>query len=240
MAVLAVIVLVVIVGGGAYVYHKNHKTKTVSDSTSTSSTSKTSKTSTNDKTATTTDPYAGWQTYTSTEEKATFKYPSNWTVDTADQYASNDSAIHDYTGLKSPDGKVLVRWTSKIDGFGNEHSANYPYTTAIDKTPVTGAASDYVVSGITTADGSTYYPWIALENDAAYGALSTGVAGSLDTFLGRNNLDSTTGQPDTALFSTSGPRVNQGAPALSQSDAQAYLSSADMQQAKLILESFSH
>lgn len=55
---LALVVLVVVAAGGAYVYHKDHKTKApVSSSTGTTSTSKTGKTSTSSKPATTQGTY---------------------------------------------------------------------------------------------------------------------------------------------------------------------------------------
>ena len=239
IGVLVVVLVVIVLGGaGAYVYHRDHKAKP-STTSSTSTNSKTS-TSTTTKPPAPADPYAGWKTYTSTQEKATFKYPSDWIVDTASQYPSNDSNNTDYTALKSPDGKVIVRWTSMITGFGNESGTSYPLHEVVNKTPIPGATGDYVVSAVTTLDGSIYYPWIAVANDPSYGILSSGVQGSLGLFMGRNNLNSSTGNHDTALFSVSGPRVNEGAPALTQAQARAYLSDADMQQAKLILLSLAY
>ena len=186
------------------------------------------------------DPYAGWKTYSSTQEKATFRYPTDWTVDAAAQYASNDSANTDYIALKSPDGKVVVHWTSMITGFGNEHGSSYPLHEVVDKTAIVGASGDHVVSGVSTLDGTTYYPWIAVENDSNYGILSSGVQGTLDLFVGRNNINKSTGRHDTALFSTSGPQTNQGAPGLGKAEAEAYLGNANMQQAKLILLSLTY
>jgi hypothetical protein len=229
---LAAAVVLVLGVAGVLVYNQQHKPK--SDTTANSSTN----TSTSKQTAA--DPYAGWKIYASTVEKVTFKYPADWTVDAADQYASNDPTNHDYIALKSPSGNVVVRWTSEVDGFGGEPGANYPLSKVFDKTPISGASNDYVVSGITTLDGSIYYPWIAVENDATYGALSSGVNSGLALFMGHNNVNPTTEKADTTLFSTSGPRVNEGAPGLSEAQAQAYLSNADMQQAKLILASLSY
>lgn len=238
-AVLVLVVVMLIGVLGYMVYKDHHKTTATNPATNSSQTTATG-TSSSTKTTTTPDPYAGWKTYTSSIEKITFKYPSDWTVDTTDQQVSNDPTNSDYTAYKSPDGKVVVHWTSLIDGFGNEHDANYPLNSVIDKTAIVGASGDYVVSGITTLDGSTYYPWIAVENDPSYGILSSGVGGSLDMFMGRNNINSTTGKPDTALFSTSGPRSDQGAPSLSRAQAQTYLSNSDMEQAKLILASLNY
>lgn len=234
---ILVLVIVALIGVVGFMVYKNHNKTKPAPAASTAAKSTTTPAKT---TPASTNPYAGWKTYTSSVEKITFKYPADWTADTADQYASNDPSNSDYTALRSADGKVVVRWTSLIDGFGNEHDANYPLNTVVDKTPIVGAAGDYVVSGITTLDGSTYYPWIAVENNASYGILSSGVGGSLDLFMGHNNVNPTTGTPDAALFSTSGPRTNQGAPSLTEAAAKAYLSNSDMQQAKLILKSFTY
>jgi prepilin-type N-terminal cleavage/methylation domain-containing protein len=190
--------------------------------------------------ATSTDPYSGWKTYTSSEEKATFEYPSDWSIDASDAMSSNDPNNHDFTAIKSPDGQVIVRWTSEIDGFGNEYGTTYPYNDVVSKTPIKNASGDFVISGTTTLDGTAYYPWIAVANNPTDGILATGISGTLDTFLGRNNLNPTTGHHDTALFSTSGPRTNEDSPSLSQAQAIAYLSNGDMQQARLILLSLSY
>jgi len=232
---------VLVVGGtGAYVYHHSHKSKTPVVAKSTTTAKTPTQTSKGGAAAAASNPYAGWQTYTSSEEKASFKYPSNWTVDPQGEYVSNDSSNKDCSAIMSPDGKVVVRWTSELDGLGNEPGASYPLNTLVSKTPLPSISGDYVVSGITTLDGSNYYPWIALENDPTYGVLTSGVGGNLDLFMGVNNINPTTGTHDTALFSTSGPKTNDGAPALTETQAIAYLSNSDMQQAKQILQSFSY
>ncbi|MFC1419379.1 hypothetical protein [Streptacidiphilus cavernicola] len=75
IAVLAVVVVLgVIGGGGAYVYHQNHKTK---PATKTSTTSK-SDGSSSTKPKPVADVYAGWGTYTSAKEGLSFRYPSGW------------------------------------------------------------------------------------------------------------------------------------------------------------------
>jgi len=226
---LLILVIVAIIGfTGWYVYHAK-QTSGKNNTTSASAT------------PTPTSVYAGWKTYTSSAEKATFKYPAGWAIDTADQYVSNDANNSDYTALKSPDGKVVVRWTSLINGFGNEHGDSYPLNTVIDKMPITGATGYYVVSGVTTLDGTTYFPWVAVENDASFGVLSSGVSGNLDLFMGRNNIDPISGNANTALFSTNGPRTNLGVPSFSsKAQAIAYLSNNDVKQAKLILGSLSY
>lgn len=182
-----------------------------------------------------TDPYAGWKVYTSSAEKITFKYPDDWMVDAQDALVPNDPANTDYIALKSPDGKVVVHWVSEVDGFGDEHTDSYPYNEIIDKTLIPGAAHHYVISGITTLDSKTYYPWIAVGDDTQAAKFSKGVAGNVAFFTGINNINPTTNSHSGVLFSTSGLRTNQSEPALTEARAKAYLSSADMQQAKLIL-----
>lgn len=184
------------------------------------------------------DPYSGWETYVSPVEKITFQYPADWTVDSQDALRPNDPNNTDYTALKSPDGKVVVHWTSEIDGFGDEYGASYPYSEIIDKTAIPGAVNRYVVSGITTLDGQTYYPWVAAEDPTMVAKFSRGVAGDVAIFMGINNINPTTGMPDGVLFSTSGFRTHNSEPGLAKAEAKAYLSNADIQQAKQILLSF--
>ncbi len=184
------------------------------------------------------DPYSGWQTYVSPVEKITFQYPADWTVDSADALRPNDPNNTDYTALKSPDGKVVVHWMSEIDGFGDEYGTSYPYNEIIDKAAIPGAVDHYVISGITTLNGQTYYPWIAAEDSTLATKFSHGVAGNIDFFMGLNNINPTTNSQSGILFSTSGPRTNNDEPGLTKADATAYLSNADMQLAKKILLSF--
>src|SRR6266566_2067872 len=99
-----------------------------------------------------TNPYQGWNTYTSAGEKASFKYPTNWSV-TKPVIAPNDTSA-DSVGIKSPSGAITISWVSDLSGFGNEHGTSYPLHTVIDKTPISAATGYYVVSGITTLDGS--------------------------------------------------------------------------------------
>jgi hypothetical protein len=66
---LLVIIIIILVGFvGWYVYHTDHKSTTTNTASNVSSSS---------------NPYAGWKTYTATLESFSFKYPSDWTIDTA-------------------------------------------------------------------------------------------------------------------------------------------------------------
>jgi hypothetical protein len=189
----------------------------------------------------TTKSYTGWITYTSSVEKLSFKYPSNWTLDPAAAYAATFPSVKDYTAIKSPDGKATVHWTSIMTGYASTDSPFFPYVYVLDKTAIPGAHGDYVVSGATTLDGSEYYPWIAVQS-ANGGMLTSGDNGSPNTFMGRNNTDVAHSYPPQALLSTSGPRPNdnnaRSFPSLSQADA--YLKTPDMQEAKSILLSVTY
>jgi len=241
-ALLAIVIVCSVAVLGWYVERSLHGINSTYNSTTKTSNNTSPKFGKNKKSLANpmpTNPYIGWKTYTSTVEKVTFKYPTTWTVDTTDEYSSNDPNNTDFTALKSPDGKVIVRWTSLVDGIGDEYGTSYPLNDVINKTPIAGASGDYVVTGTTTLDGTTYYPWMAVESTDS-GILSSGVAGNLDLFMGRNNINSTTNKPDTALFSTAGPRTNEGITGMPQAQAKAFLSSTYMQQAKLILLSMAY
>lgn len=227
LELLLVIVTVVVIGAIGWMTYRGLTTKTTSAATASTKSSAASSQST--------DPYAGWITYTSKVEKITFKYPTDWAVDTKDALHPNDPNNTDYIALKSPDGKVVIHWTSEVDGFGDEHGDSYPYNEVVNKVVIPGAANHYVVSGITTLDGTVYYPWMAAEDNVQLTKFSQGVSGNVAFFMGINNINPTTSSPAGVLFSTSGFRTNQGLPGLSKADATAYFSSPDMQQAKLIL-----
>ena len=69
-ALLVVLILAVLGFGGYYVWHSHHKTKAVA-ATNTSTTA----TKTVTKAA---NPYAGWQTYKSSDNVYSIKYPATW------------------------------------------------------------------------------------------------------------------------------------------------------------------
>lgn len=105
-SILAVIIAVVLIGGVGYLYYQSsQKGKQVKTETS-ANTSETKST----------DPYAGWNTYTSSIERLSFKYPSDWvlTVDSAGNYASQ-------TGITEEQYKLVGTNNFRInfDVFGN-------------------------------------------------------------------------------------------------------------------------
>ena len=174
------------------------------------------------------NPYAGWKTYASPTEKATFKYPSNWTITTPNQGALNG----DQAGVLSPSGAIKISWSAELGGYGNEQGTNYPLQTIVGKTPISGAPGLYVVSGITTLDGTTYHPWIAVQDDQ--GILSAGVGGDVLAFQGRHAINETTDDFTDELFATSGLHADQFTPSLTKAQATAWFFSPEAKQAKLI------
>lgn len=174
------------------------------------------------------------RTYSSTIEQASFQYPGDWKVSKSSGSSNIPNA--DIFSITSPSGAITISWISAITGFGNEFGTSYPLNSIVSKTPVPSAPGIFVVDGTTTLDGSTYHPWIAVQD--ANGVVKNGVGGDLVTFAGRHNKNPGTKHGADALFSTSGPRAHEGSPALTLNQAQAWFSSTDAQQAQQILLSF--
>jgi cytoskeletal protein RodZ len=228
---LAVLVVAVLAVTGVVVYQR-HKPSSAKNSGATSLTQTTTQPQSTATQSTQPNP-----TYTSAQEKASFRYPTNWTV-TKPYMVSNDSKNTDQVGITSPSGAIKISWVTDLVGFGNEHGASYPLNTVVDKTPITNAPGLYVVSGITTLDGTTYYPWIAIQD--SNGILTSGVQGNLVTFISRHALNPTTNDVTGILFATCGAHTDQNSPALTQSQATVWFSGSEAQQAKLILLSYSY
>src|SRR6266571_2194849 len=109
---LVVLVVAALAVTGLLVYQR-YKPSSARNSATTSP----SQTTTQPKSTTTTQPaqsvYTGWKTYTSTNEKAHFQYPSNWTT-TKPFTASNDTSNTDQIGITSPSGAVTVSWVTDL------------------------------------------------------------------------------------------------------------------------------
>src|SRR5947209_452210 len=99
--VLVVLVVAVLAVTGLVVYQR-HKPSSARNSAATSQTQTTTKQQSTVTQSSQTNPYQGWNTYTSAEEKASFKYPTDWTV-TKSVIAPNDTSS-DSVGIKSPSG----------------------------------------------------------------------------------------------------------------------------------------
>ena len=119
IAVLAIVVVVAVLGStGAYVYHHDHKAKTVTKATS-ASTSKSSTTPA--KPVAAVDPYAGWKQYCSAQEKSCFEYPADWT--TKDVGAADPAG--DGLQITSPNGTVIW-FQSAVSGLGGACQPSTP------------------------------------------------------------------------------------------------------------------
>lgn len=103
---IVVVALAVVAGGGAYVYHKNHNTKTPANAT-------TPHTSTSGKTSTILDPYAGWKTFALAATKLALKYPQAWTIEDTPQC---DGATT-YT-INAPATEIQQAGLTSISSYG--------------------------------------------------------------------------------------------------------------------------
>jgi len=97
---LLVILIITVIGfGGYYVYHTNHNTTKIASASNKTSVNKSQQTSTN-------NPYIGWNSYTLSQEKLSFKYPSSWKLinERYSRYNLNGNGIPlgDNITLKTP------------------------------------------------------------------------------------------------------------------------------------------
>jgi hypothetical protein len=101
---LLILVIVGLIGFvGWYVWQaKNNADDNLSSATETSNSSQSTATS---------NPYAGWKTYTSNNEKFTFKYPSNWELN--GEAASGN--LKEEVGLRGPNNFLMTYSLVKID-----------------------------------------------------------------------------------------------------------------------------
>lgn len=95
---LIVLVLAVVGFGGYYVWHSQQTTITTAKTTAVSS-----KATTNTATS---SPYSGWNTYTFSKEKLTFRYPTTWTVENNLTDSSNDGV--QFTSKTDSSFEVLI------------------------------------------------------------------------------------------------------------------------------------
>lgn len=203
----------------------------------------------------TTDPYAGWKTYTSSFEKLSFKYPASWTTKDISKHYSMPGT--DAFQLTSPSAKLSIYWFSAIDGIGGACDASAapgtvvsptqlgpcPYWYVLHKQRLKGADLFYV-DGIETSDGKTYSPWCALQ--ASDGLLESKGYIGYQLFKGKSNYYEASGHKLGRLLAglkcgvSYGDFGSQGLIKGTKSEATAYLSTSEMKQAKLVLLSASY
>lgn len=198
------------------------------------------------------DPYAGWNTYTSSQEKLSFKYPADWKL------VKDDSGRGDNAELTSQDGKFIVSWFSAIDGIGGACDGDImpgsapsesglepcPYWQVLDRQKLSGLDL-YYVAGVVTGDGQLYYPWCALQSSD--GILDSQSNIGYQLFKATQDYVWSGGNAGKLLvglkcgkgYGDSGT-TSSGLSSGNKSEVTALLKSKDMEQAKLILLSASH
>ena len=166
--VITVAAVLVIGGAGAYVYHRNHKSKTsaVSDNAASTKTStQTSKSSTTDNAA---NPYAGWDSYTTKYDKLSFKYPSTWKL--TDQSSTDSADVtpgQDSVSVISSDGlEVSI-------GAGDIEFTPQPPTKVLSSTPISMLGGSYYLTFGSNNDTETTTGGALITTTTAFPTTST-------------------------------------------------------------------
>lgn len=116
--VLIILTAIVLLGGAAVAWNTTRKPAARPEAkTTTEEVTKTEK-----EAKVTTDPYAGWATFTGTCSGASFKYAPGWKVTYGDKTSENGCQL---TKVTSPTGNILV-WVPKYygDGPGCDYSTS--------------------------------------------------------------------------------------------------------------------
>lgn len=243
---VTLLVALVVLGALGYVGHRYYQTASIKKPTSNGG---------QQKVAAPVDPYAGWKSYTSSYEKLSFKYPSDWTIKTYDystQVTGADSAV-----LTSPSGTINIVWYSAVEGIGGacsvyimpgtppkpEDLGPCPYWYVLHKQKLAGADLYYVDGVEELSDGKGYIPWCGLqasngivqdESNIGYmlfQAKSNHFKGSDGQDLGPVQVELACGNQFNGTIPSNGT---------TKTEATAFLSNSEMQQAKLILLSASY
>jgi hypothetical protein len=243
--VVLVIVVIVLIGTVGWLVYKNHHKTVASSAVSTTkiSPSKPAKPKA-------VNPYAGWDSYTSSFEKLSFKYPSDWTPVTYDYSTEINGA--DSLKLTSPSGNASVAWYSAVEGIGGACSVDImpgttvsngslgpcPYWYVLDKQKLTGADLYYVDGVVEESDGDTYSAWCSLQapNGIVQNESNIGYMLFLSKYnqnIGADGKDLGPYQP--ALLCGNDNFGGQIGPSGTKAQATAFLSTPEFQQAKLIL-----
>jgi len=180
--------------------------------------------------------------YTSKTEKITFNYPANWQSAKPTMESNHPDA--DVYSTQDSKGIIQINWISAIDGFGGACdpetpviSDGCPIVMVIDSTPIEHAPGLNVISAIISRDGTSYTPWMAIQDSK--GLKSTGRQMVYDLFQGKNNssvMESKT--TTTAIFSMKVLSPNDKT--LTKEQATAFFTKPEVIQAKQILLSLSY
>jgi hypothetical protein len=179
----------------------------------------------------------GLTTYTSSFEKLSFKYPTDWKI--VQSKPESNFPEGDSLSIQSPTGKITVAWISAIDGLGGGCDANAPVGSAegcplyevMEKQKIPNTNFNYVAYIITT-DGTHYSPSFALQDDQ--GILTTSRTMGYLLFTGKNN-----GGESAGLVAGSVP-YGRGLTSGTKAEAQNFFSTPEAVQAKNILLSVTY
>lgn len=158
---LIILILAVIGFGSYYVYHANHKDKTVSASTKSAKASSSTNTATN--------PYAGWKTGSLQYEKITYEYPGNWALSDNSQSASQVEAQGgctvsngaDDVTLTAPGGATVELST------GQECKAGLGYGPYAGFIPIKVLGKNYYLAGADPTDPSHIVNMVVATNTSS-------------------------------------------------------------------------
>jgi hypothetical protein len=102
------------------------------------------------------DPYAGWNTYTSTEEASlAFRYPATWTEKNTSDPTSTGDTKADSADFTSPNGTV-VNWASNVEGIGGA-CGETGGTSIVTDSEVLETPGLYYVEAKTTVPGTASF-----------------------------------------------------------------------------------
>lgn len=178
----------------------------------------------------TSSPSVSLKKYTSSFEKLSFQYPSDWKLSPTQPQSNFPEG--DAIGLQDPNGKVVVNWISAIDGLGGscdpnaafgtegEMGAACPLYEVVDKEKLSNVDL-YYVAYVVTRDGVKYEPTFALQSQD--GLLMTKRAMGYLLFFGRNN--------GKVLAGLSGRGLTTG----TKTEAQNFFTTPEAAQAKNVL-----
>lgn len=180
--------------------------------------------------------------YSSKTEKITFNYPANWLSAKPTMESNHPDA--DVYSIQDSKGTIQINWISAIDGFGGACdpetpiiSDGCPIVTILDSSPIEHASGLNVISAIISRDGTSYTPWMAVQDSR--GLKSTGRQMVYDLFQGKNNSSVMETKTTTnAIFSMKVLSPNDKT--LTKEQATAFFTKPEVIQAKQILLSLSY
>lgn len=179
---------------------------------------KTSNTSANSQSATQSDPYAGWKTYCDDVEKACFKYPADWTIN-----SSTQNNIVSVT-LKNPTGSL----TGSYADYDTRDGASVFYYTASLEDLSTVNESYKAVGGF-DASSLAVYPRYKVVDVTSTTRLVAGQQTTMTNTARFTFKDENTGHLEIAPTTTTGFTAGQ---------AKAWFATSDAKTALLIVKSF--